>query len=93
VTVDKGPYSVSSTAEMEDIAEAAAEKALRKLFLTFGVNTTDPEDVIAFQDDLRHLRAWRLSTKSVSDHAIKTAIGVILTGALGWLGLILWRQQ
>ena len=90
---EKGPYAVTSTAEMEDIAEAAAEKALHKLFLTFSVDAADPKDVIAFQDDLRHLRAWRLSTKSMSDHIVKTGIGVIVTGALGWLALVLWRNQ
>jgi hypothetical protein len=79
--------------EMEQVAEEAAEKALQKLFLTFGVNTSDPEEVVAFQDDLRHLRSWRLSTKAASDHAIKTIIGVLLTGALGWIGMVLWRHQ
>jgi hypothetical protein len=79
--------------EIEEVAEEAAEKALEKLFLTFGVDTSSPEEVVAFQDDLRHLRSWRLSTKAASDHAIKTIIGVLLTGALGWLGLILWRHQ
>ena len=39
--------------EMEQVAEEAAEKALEKLFLTFGVDTSDPEEVVAFQDDLR----------------------------------------
>jgi hypothetical protein len=79
--------------DIEQVAEEAAEKALQKLFLTFGVNTADPNEVVAFQDDLRHLRAWRLSTKSVSDHIIKTGVGVLVAGALGWLGLVLWRHQ
>jgi hypothetical protein len=79
--------------EMEQVAEEAAEKALQKLFLTFGVNTADPDEVVAFQDDLRHLRRWRQSTKAASDHAIKTIIGVLLTGALGWIGLLFWRHQ
>jgi hypothetical protein len=93
MTIERGPYSVSSTAEMEDIAETAAEKALHKLFLTFGVNTSDPDAVLSFQDDLRHVHKWRKSTEAAKDHLLKTVIGVLVTGALGWLAMILWRHQ
>jgi len=79
--------------EMESIAEDAAEKALQKLFLTFGVNTSDPDAVVSFQDDLRHLRTWRMSTEAAKAHALKTVIGVLVTGALGWVGLMFWRHQ
>lgn len=79
--------------ELEKIAEDAAEKALHKLFLTFGVNTSDPDAVVDFQDDLRHVRKWRRSTEAAQAHALKTIIGVLLTGALGWVGLMFWRHQ
>lgn len=80
-------------AEMEEIAEEAAAKALANLFMTLGVDVTDPKDVKALQADLNHVRAWRESTIAVKQHALKTAIGVLVSGALGWLGLIIWRNQ
>lgn len=78
--------------EMQEVAEEAAAKALQNMFLMFGVDVTDPQDVKAFQADLKHIRAWRESTTAVKQHALKTAIGVIVTGALGWLGLVLWKH-
>lgn len=78
---------------MEEIAEEAASKALQNLFLTLGVDVTDPADVKSLQLDLQHIRAWRESTVAVKQHALKTAIGVVVSGALGWLGLIIWKHQ
>ena len=45
----------------DDINKTAeeADRALRKLFLTLGVDLSDPKAVIAFQDDLRFLASWR----------------------------------
>jgi hypothetical protein len=79
--------------EIEEIAEQAAQKAVIKTFLTLGVDIGDPKAVIKLQDDLRFLDRWRGSTEAASAHFAKTVIGIILTGALGWLGLILWRHQ
>jgi hypothetical protein len=80
-------------AEMEEIAEEAASKALQNLFLTLGVDVTDPHDVKALQADLKHVRAWRESTVAVKQHALKTAVAVLVSGALGWLGLFIWKNQ
>lgn len=80
-------------AEMEEIAEEAAAKALSNLFMTLGVDVTDHKDVEALHDDLKHVRAWRESTIAVKQHALKTAVGVIVSGTLGWLCLIIWKHQ
>ncbi len=79
--------------EMEEVAEEAATKALNALFLTLGVDVTDPAAVIEFQDDLKHMRKWRRSTEAAQQHALKTIIGVIVSGILGWIGLVLWKHQ
>lgn len=79
--------------EMEEVAEEAANKALQNLFMTLGIDVSDHKDVLALQADLKHVRAWRESTTAVKQHALKTAIGVIVTGALGWIGLVLWKHQ
>jgi hypothetical protein len=80
-------------AEMEEIAEEAAAKALTQLFLTLGIDVNDPKDVKALQEDLRYSRSLRESSAAVKQHALKTAIGVVVSGFLGWLGLIIWKGQ
>lgn len=79
--------------DMEQIAEEAAEKAIHKFFISLGIDASDPKAIIALQDDFRHVRAWRESTEAAKQHALKTIIGVLLTGALGWIGLMFWRHQ
>jgi hypothetical protein len=74
--------------DVNRIAEEAADRALGKLFLTLGVDLSDPKAVIAFQDDLRFLNQWRDSTQAVKRKALLTAVGVIITGALGYFWLV-----
>jgi hypothetical protein len=74
--------------DVNRIAEEAADRALGKLFLTLGVDLSDPKAVIAFQDDLRFLSRWRDSTQAVKRKALLTAVGVIITGALGYFWLV-----
>jgi hypothetical protein len=75
--------------DVNRIAEEAADRALGKLFLTLGVDLSDPKAVIAFQDDLRFLNQWRDSTQAVKRKALLTVVGVIITGALGYFWLVL----
>lgn len=81
-----------TSAEMERVAEEAADKAIQRLFLTFGVDVSNPTAIIEFQSDLKHVRVWRESTEAAKRHALKTIIGVILSGAVGWLGLVFWHR-
>lgn len=76
-----------SPSEIDDIATAAAEKAVTKTFLTMGVDIADPKDLKALQLDFQHLRAWRESVHTVKNKAIGTAVTVIVTGVLGYLWL------
>lgn len=71
--------------EVEDISERAAEKAVQKTLLTIGMDTADPDAVLMLQADFRHLRQWRESIETVKKQSLKTAIGVIVTGVLGYL--------
>jgi hypothetical protein len=77
--------------EIEEIAEEAADKAIHRLFLTLGYNVQDPEVLMVLQEDLRFARKWRGAYETTSQHTLKTAIGVIVTGIIGWIGLVLWR--
>lgn len=78
--------------EIQDIAGAAADAAVRKLFLTMGVDISDPKELIEMQKDWRHNRSWRKAKDKVQSTALTTAIGVLVTGTLGWLGLVLFQR-
>lgn len=79
-------------AEIQDIAGAAADAAVRKLFLTVGYDISDPKELLDMQDDFRDLRSWRRAKDKVKSTALTTAIGVLVTGALGWIGLALFQR-
>ena len=76
--------------DMRDIAEAAAEKTVAKLFLAFGVDTNDPDDIKTFQKDLSHLRSWRESTDAVKKHSLRAVVSFVVTAALGAV-LVQWH--
>lgn len=78
--------------EVNEISEEAAKKALQSFFLTLGVDVTDPKAVIRMQDDLRFLGNWRESTEAVKRKTLLTAVGFIVTGALGWLAVLLYHK-
>jgi hypothetical protein len=78
--------------DMNKTAEEAADRAIGKLFLTLGVDLSDPKAVIAFQDDLRFLARWRDSTQAVKRKALLTAVGVVVSGVVGYL-LLAFRGQ
>lgn len=79
-------------AEIEEVAEDAAEKALQKFFLTLGYDTTDPKVVTVMQDHFRFVRRWHDSTEAVRAHSLKTAVTVIVTGLLGYIGVLFYKQ-
>jgi hypothetical protein len=75
--------------EVEDIAEEAADKALRKLMLSMGADISDGEALLKMQRDFQHLRAWRESTDAVKQQGILTAVKVITAAIVGGLLLML----
>ena len=79
--------------DVNKTAEEAADRAIGKMFLTLGVDLSDPKAVIAFQDDLRFLANWRSSTQAVKRKALLTAVGVIITGIIGYLVLAFRGHQ
>jgi hypothetical protein len=73
--------------EMNAIAEQAAEEALKKMLLALGINAYTPEAMQAFQKDMAFTRALRESSDAVKRKAMLTAVGVLITGVLGYLWL------
>ena len=73
--------------EILTIADAAATKAIQALFLTLGVDTSEPKQILEMQRDFAYLRSWRQSIDLVRTRGLGTAVMVIVTGALGLLWL------
>lgn len=71
---------MSSIAEMEDIAEKAAEKTVEKLFLRLGVKVSDP---IEMQKDFAFIRGLRESTEMVKRRGLTAAVTTIVVGVMG----------
>jgi len=92
-------------ADVEEIAASAATKAVRETLLTIGVDVTHPIEAqrdfavmrqigrlamdAEFRKDLEYAREWRLGMQSLRTAGARTAIGVVVTAALGalWLGV------
>lgn len=78
--------------EVEQIADAAARRAVHELLATLGIDVTDVDALRQMQADMLFLRAWRESAEAVKRKALLTAIGVVVTGALGWVfAAVGWR--
>lgn len=68
--------------EIQQIADAAADAAVARTLVALGIDADDP---LEMQADFLHLRNWRKSTEAVKRKALLTAVGVIVTGAIGYL--------
>lgn len=73
--------------EMHDVAEQAADRAVKRMLLTLGVDINSPEAIIRFQRNVAFMDALRASSDAVKRKAILTAVTVLVTGMLGYLWL------
>lgn len=89
----------NTKAELQDIAEVAAAKAVKQTLLTLGIDASDPiqaqQDFVVlremralmrdqeFQADMAHIRRWRKSMEAVQSKGLLTVVGILVTGVLG----------
>ena len=75
-----------SNAEIELIAQRAAEVAVEKVLAKYGIDTSDP---IESQADMDHLRRWRKAVNSAATTGFVATIGILVSGLLAatWLGI------
>lgn len=78
-------------AEIQDIATAAADAAVRKLLLTMGVDASDDKAMIEMQRDFAHMRSWRKSVETVRKQTLMVSVGVIVSGVLGLIYMAFQR--
>lgn len=76
------PEAVEKIAEA--IAERAAEEAVTKLLLRWGLEGA--EDMRAFRTDLAYLRNRRLVSETVARHGMLAVVTMLLSG----IGMALW---
>lgn len=74
---------------MREIAEHAAKCAVRETMKALGIDMDKPDEV---QRDFHHLRAWRDACDTARRTGIKTAVGILVTGILGALWLVLKQR-
>jgi len=72
--------------ELEELIEAACEKAVQKAFHDLGLRSDEPEMIDEAREDFRFIRRWR---KAFDGAAAKVGGAVILAVMAGVLG-ILW---
>lgn len=70
-------------AEIKRVAGEAAKASVEEMFLRFGIEANNPDDIKALQKDFAHLRGWRESTETIKRQGIVTIVIVLTTGALG----------
>ena len=70
-------------AEIKRIASEAAKASVEEMFLRFGIEANNPDDIKALQKDFAHLRGWRESTDTIKRQGIITIVIVLTTGVLG----------
>jgi hypothetical protein len=71
---------------IEKASEEAACKGIQKTLIMMGV---DPNDLIEFQKDTAHLRAWRKRVERIEEKS-KTAVVLAILGMIGtaiWIGI------
>jgi len=66
-------------------AEQAADRAVEKALIRFGLDTSDP---LASQADFVHLRAWRQRCEKIQSQGFVTFVAVAVAAVLGllWTG-------
>ena len=85
----------------EEAAHKTANKVVREILVTLGIDSSDPiaiqKDMAAlremrgliadkdFQSDMAHVRAWRESMEAAKSRGFLAIIALITTGAMGAL--------
>ena len=70
-------------AEIKRVAGEAAKASVEEMFLRFGIEASNPDDIKALQRDFAHLRNWREASETIKKQGLMTAVGVITIGLLG----------
>jgi hypothetical protein len=84
-----GDTVVTTHDEMQAIADAAAEKAVRHIFQLLGVDTADQNSINKFRADLVSARQVREFREATTRRFWMVVLGIIIVGAISalWTGI------
>lgn len=81
-----GDQHILTEAEIEDIVERGARRAIRGTLISLGVDADNPLET---QQDFAALRDWRTTMTAIRSRGLKTVVAVLVTGLLAalWVGI------
>ena len=62
-----------------------ARAVINEMFLTLGVDATEPQALIELQHDFKFIRSWRESKDTIQSKGLGAAVVFVVTAALAWL--------
>lgn len=68
------------TTEMKQIIKATVHETMNELFVTMGIDISNADGIIAFQQDMHYLRANRLQSEANKNKAFQLSLGVLISG-------------
>ena len=88
-STNAGGRVVTTQDEMQNIADEAAEKAVRHIFQLLGVDTADQNSINKFRADLVSARQVREFREATTRRFWMVILGIIIVGAISalWSGV------
>lgn len=79
-------------AEVQHLAQSAADAAVEKMLLRIGVDPENPEEFAALRADLRYARSLRTATETIKRQSIKAAVSTVVIAIVGALWTVFkWK--
>jgi hypothetical protein len=72
--------------EIEIVSATAAKAAVHETMRLLGIDANDPFEM---QRDFAHLRSWRKSVESVQRRVLLTSVGILTTGIVAAIWMVL----
>lgn len=88
MAAETGPTIKLDHQAIQQIAETAADRTVRNIFLILGVDIAESEQLFRLQADFIHLRRWRMAIEKAESVGGKVVVTTIVSGLMGalWLG-------
>lgn len=75
--------------EVQQLAEDAAEKAVRKVLSEIGLSTADDDKIAESREDIRWLRRWRMAADAAAGTVGRAVLIALVGGTMSIAALLL----